>query len=69
MAEPSELPSIAQMREQMQHTIVRRLREWEAEHGTITPAPRGTRPKRHSTGAENMALLKRKLIEAGWMQE
>ena len=49
--------------------FTQRLRDYEAEHGTVTPAPKSARFKRHSTEAEIMAITKRSLLTSGWLQE
>ena len=55
--------------EQIAADVLRRLGEYEAEHGEVTPAGARVRVTKRSSEAQTMAVIKRTLIEHGWLAQ
>ena len=49
--------------EQIAADVLRRLREYEAEHGEVTPAGARVRITKRSSEAQTMAVMKRTLLD------
>jgi hypothetical protein len=72
---PEEIPDLRSdfrkhldaVSEQIAADVLRRLREYEAEHGEVTPAGARVRISRRSSEAQTMAVMKRTLMEHGWL--
>lgn len=61
--------SVEEASREIAETSMERLREYEAEHGEVRPAPPHANINGRSSKAQTMAVMKRILIANGWLEE